>query len=176
LSNPTESLVSNATPLIYLAKADRLAILKSTTDRVHIPDAVFKEVVVQGKALKEQDAFRVEQAVSEGWIIVRKVKKILSLPISIHRGEREVISLAMEIGAKTVLMDDMKGRAACELAGLRPRGTLWVILEAVRMRQLDFDAFLKTLEVMTTSGYYLNEEVYLRAIQMARQWTIDRHG
>ncbi len=41
-------IVSNATPLISLSKIDRLFLLQELFGNVFIPDAVYKEVVVQG--------------------------------------------------------------------------------------------------------------------------------
>lgn len=161
-------LVSNATPLIYLAKANQLALLRDIIRETLIPEAVYREVVTRGKSLQEKDAFRVEKAVSEGWIVVKGVNQLHRTEIPIHRGELEVISLAKEAGVQTVLIDDTKARLASELAGLQPRGTLWLILQAVKHHKLNFDEFLTTLESITEAGFYLKEELYLKAIQAAR--------
>ena len=45
-------VVSNATPLIYLAKVDKLNLLKSVFSNVFIPEEVKREVVDEGKRLK----------------------------------------------------------------------------------------------------------------------------
>jgi len=47
-----DKIISKATPLIYLAKADKLALLQTTINQVLIPKAVFQEVVVEGKFRK----------------------------------------------------------------------------------------------------------------------------
>jgi predicted nucleic acid-binding protein len=70
-------------------------------------------------------------------------------------------------------MDDTKARAASEIAGLRPIGTLWLVLKAVRNDILGFDEFLTTLENIIQSGFYLKEEVYLRAVRTARKLSGD---
>ena len=46
-----DRIVSNATPLIYLAKADKLILLQKVIKNVLIPEAVFQEVVAEGKRL-----------------------------------------------------------------------------------------------------------------------------
>jgi len=92
---------------------------------------------------------------------------------TIHPGEAEVISLAKEKGIKVVLIDDAKARAASELAGLRPIGTLWLILKAVKNHLLNFDQFLSTLEDIVQSGFYLKEEVYLKVVRKARDLSGD---
>ncbi len=98
--------VSNATPLIYLAKANRLSLLQTTVKQVFIPEAVYREVVLEGKRLGEKDAYRVQRAIDQGWIVVQGVKIIYPVEITIHPGEVEVISLAKEKEIEAVLMDD----------------------------------------------------------------------
>jgi len=161
--------VSNATPLIYLAKANRLSLLQTTVKQVFIPEAVYREVVLEGKRLGEKDAYRVQRAIDQGWIVVQGVKVIYPVEITIHPGEVEVISLAKEKEIEAVLMDDTKARAASEMAGLRPVGTLWLLLKAVQNHILSFDEFLATLENIIEPGFYLKEEVYLRAVRTARK-------
>jgi predicted nucleic acid-binding protein len=171
-----DRVVSNATPLIYLAKANKLSLLQTMVKQVFIPEAVYREVVSEGKRLGEKDAYRVEKAINEGWILVQSAKIIYPVEISIHTGEVEVISLAKEKGIEAVLMDDVKARAASEMAGLRPIGTLWLMLKAVKNHMLDFDEFLSVLEDIIQSGFYLKEEVYLKAVRKARKLSADFPG
>lgn len=168
-----DKVVSNATPLIYLAKANQLSLLQSMVKQVFIPEAVYREVVVEGKRLGEKDAYRVERAIAQGWIIVQGIKIVFPVEITIHPGEVEVISLAREKGIETVLMDDTKARAASEMAGLRPIGTLWLILKAVKNHLLNFDQFLSAFEDILQSGFYLKEEIYLKAVRKARELSGD---
>ncbi|MBW1796053.1 MAG: DUF3368 domain-containing protein [Deltaproteobacteria bacterium] len=144
-----DKVVSNVTPLIYLAKANQLGLLQAMVKQVFIPEAVYQEVVIEGKRLGEKDAYRVERAITQGWIMVQDVKVVYPVEISIHPGEVEVISLAKEKGIEAVLMDDAKARAASEIAGLRPIGTLWLILKAVKNQILNFDEFLSTSRILS---------------------------
>jgi len=166
-----DRIVSNATPLIYLAKTDKLNLLKAIADQVYIPNAVFQEVVIEGKRIGEKDAYRVEKCINQGWLNIQKVNNLLSFDFSVHFGELEVISLAVQEGIKKVLIDDAKARSVADLAGLQPVGTLWVILQAVKNRMMDFDEFLSTLEDIIHSGFYLKDEVYIKVIRKARQLT-----
>lgn len=164
-----DRIVSNATPLIYLAKADKLNLLKGIAKQVYIPEAVFQEVVIMGKRLGEKDAYRVGKCIDQGWLNIQKAKKMLSFDIPIHYGELEVISLAVQEGINKVLIDDAKARSIADLAGLQPVGTLWVLLESVKNRMMDFDEFLSTLESIINSGFYLKDEVYIKAIRKASE-------
>ncbi len=168
-----DRVVSNATPLIYLAKANQLILLQSMVKQVFIPEAVYREVVIEGKRLEEKDAYRVERAIKQEWMIVQGVKVIYPVEITIHPSEAEVISLAKEKGIETVLIDDAKARAASELAGLSPIGTLGLVLKAVKNHLLNFDQFLSTLEDIVQSGFYLKEELYVRVVRKARELSDD---
>jgi predicted nucleic acid-binding protein len=162
-------VISNATLLFYLAKADRLDLFHSIFEEILIPEAVYAEVVSKGKQLGQTDAFLVEKAIEEGWISVRRVQESHPVSIPLHPGEVEVISLALEVGVDLLIMDDARARAAAEIAGLRPRGTLCLLLEAVRKNLLGFDGFLATLEALTHHGFYVREGLYLRVIREARK-------
>ena len=70
-----DKVVSNATPLIYLAKANQMSLLQSMVKQVFIPEAVYREVVIEGKRLGEKDAYRVERAIAQGWMIVQGIMK-----------------------------------------------------------------------------------------------------
>ena len=70
-------------------------------------------------------------------------------------------------------MDDAKARADSEMAGLIPIGTLWLLLKAVKNHLLNFDQFLSTFEGIVQAGFYLKEEVYLKAVRKARELSHD---
>ena len=53
-------IVSNSTPLIWLAKIGKLNLLKNFFKTVMIPEAVYDEVVTKGINEKAPDAFIVE--------------------------------------------------------------------------------------------------------------------
>ena len=168
-----DKIVSNATPLIYLAKANKLILLKTLVNQVLIPKAVFQEVVIEGKRLAENDAYRVEKGINQGWLKVKEVKNLLSFDFSLHSGEIEVISLARQEGIRTVLIDDAKARSVAEFAGLKPVGTLGIILQAVKNRMMDFDEFLSTLEDFIHCGFFLTDEVYIKVIRTVRKLSED---
>lgn len=149
-----DKLVSNATPLIYLAKANHLKILQTCVRQVFIPQSVFHEVVVEGKRLDKKDAYRVDQAIKQGWILVQEVKEFYPNEIPVHPGEAEVISLAKEMDIEIVLIDDVKARTAGELAGLKPIGTLGILLKAIKDHKLNFEEFLTTLGAPFFRDYF----------------------
>ncbi|HIH96974.1 MAG TPA: hypothetical protein HA348_05815 [Thermoplasmata archaeon] len=53
-------IVTNASPLIFLAKIDKLELLIELFEEVIIPVQVFAEVVIKGKEKGMDDAFLIE--------------------------------------------------------------------------------------------------------------------
>jgi len=62
-------------------------------------------------------------------------------------------------------------RTASEILGLTPRGTIFVLLKALKIKEITFDEFLKTLDELLKEGFRLKEEVYLEAIETAKKIT-----
>ncbi|MDO8634310.1 MAG: DUF3368 domain-containing protein [archaeon] len=162
-------IVSNSTTLIYLGKLNKLGLLKKFFKKVSIPKAVFEEVVVAGKKENHIDAMLVEEAVREGWIVVEECEVLPQLnEFGIDRGELEAISLSLALKAP-VLLDQTHARIAAKAVGLKPRGTLFVLLKALKENDLSFDGFLDSLEQLIQTGFRLDQAVYIEAIKKARE-------
>ena len=130
-------VVADATPLIVLAKIGSLELLPKAYPRVHISAEVYAEVVVTGAGLPGAS----EVATAE-WIEVRPVQRPGDLSAAQARfrlglGELSTILLAKEIGATMVLMDEARGRRLAKEAGLDVRGTLGILENLFRRREID---------------------------------------
>ena len=161
-------IVSNASPLIYLAKAGRIGLLRKVFGEVLIPDEVKVEVVDRGKELGEGDAYVIESAINEGWLKVLSAES-MEIPIRLERGEAAVLSLAKKLGLREVLVDEVSARTAARLLDLTPRGTVFVLLRALERREVDLNEFLETLSKMIRQGFRLKEEVYVEVVREARR-------
>ncbi len=62
----------------------------------------------------------------------------VSLPIQLGDGEREAISLAIEMKADLLLIDESAGRHEAEARHIAVAGTLAVLLQASLQGHLDF--------------------------------------
>ncbi|MBI4176208.1 MAG: DUF3368 domain-containing protein [Candidatus Aenigmarchaeota archaeon] len=162
-----DRIVSNATPLIYLAKASCLDLLKGLYREVFISQEVKREVVERGKKLGKRDAFIIEKAINEGWIKVSPAR-LINIPLELDPGEMETISLAKNLKIGEVLIDEAKGRIAAKLVGLVPRGTVYILLESLKNGKMDFVGFLKILDRLIEEGFRLREEVYIKVIKNAK--------
>ena len=113
-------VISDAGPLIALAKVEALFIPRELFSHLCIPRAVWLEC--REKAGK--DSRRIEQAVHEGWVKVVSVAEVLCLPPSLGQGEAEAIQLALETENALVVMDDRLARRAAMQHGLNYIGTV----------------------------------------------------
>ncbi|MBI4173356.1 MAG: DUF3368 domain-containing protein [Candidatus Aenigmarchaeota archaeon] len=166
-------IVSNASPLIYLAKIGRLDLLKQLYASALITEAVKQEVVDKGKQLGKADAYAIEKALSAGWLKTSKAPDI-KLQIELEEGEKSTISLACSLGESLVLIDEAAARAAARLVGLEPRGTVFVLLKALQEKLIDFDLFLDLLQRLVMEGFWLKEEVYIEVIKQARKLAAEK--
>ena len=157
-------VVSNATPLIYLAKIGRMDLLKKVFEEVFIPEEVKVEVVDEGKRLGERDAYIVEKAVRDGWLKVLTVEA-LEIPIKLEQGEVAVLSLAKRQGFREVLVDEVSARTAARLMGLTPRGTVFVLLKAFEIEEISLNDFIDAFSELVRHGFRLKEVVYLEAVR-----------
>jgi predicted nucleic acid-binding protein len=63
----------------------------------------------------------------------------------LHAGERDAISLALTVHANAVLMDERRGRQEAENRGLKPIGTLGVLVAEHNRRLIDLSATIDAL-------------------------------
>ncbi len=161
------SIVANATPLIYLAKLGRLTLLKQLFGEVISPEEVRVEVIDKGKGLGKPDAYIVEKAVEEGWLKILKATPI-KVPFDLEQGETAALSLAKQQGLD-ILLDEVSARTAARLLDVTPRGTIFVLLSALKRKMITLNEFLELLSHLVQHGFRLKEEVYLEAIRKAQE-------
>ena len=97
-------VVVNTSPIIYLSSINEIGLLKKLFNEVFIPDAVREEIVSGGKG-----NFGFREIQGENWIKVKKIENKLAkkyLLTDIDSGEAEVIVLAEELKANTVIIMD----------------------------------------------------------------------
>lgn len=147
-------IVADSGPLIAFSRVGRLDILEDLFDRVLIPDAVFHEVVVEGKGRPGA-----QDVATSVWIERRTVEDctaVEQISGALHAGEREAISLAQALGL-TLLIDERRGRRHAESIGVQVIGSLRVLVEARGQGIIDDARVLA--EAMIESGYWLDRNL-----------------
>ncbi|MCX7841299.1 MAG: DUF3368 domain-containing protein, partial [Anaerolineae bacterium] len=126
------TIVSNASPLINLARIGKLDLLYQLYGELIIPQAVWQEVVLDG--VGQPGA---EQVKTSDWIKVRSIKDerlAQALRYELGAGEAEAIVLAIEAQAELLLMDERLGREMARHLGVRYIGLIGVLCEAKHKR------------------------------------------
>lgn len=161
-------VVFDATPLIYLAKADRLSPLNCLDDPRLIPERVYGEVVTTGLDAGYPDARRIEQRVEAGAFDVTSAPedalfdRLWENP-NLSSADAAVLALAADQDA-TAVMDEAYGRTVAEVEGIQTRGTAYLVLSLVRDGELSTGDAKETLDAMLDAGWYCQPDLYAKLL------------
>lgn len=147
-------VVSDAGPLLALAKLDALELFAKLYTVVHTSPIVYDETVTEGLAQNAPDASILKEYFDRGILVARPVQSPPDLQefLKIHVGERESIQLAIQLNADEFLVDDSRARQVAEknlsAAGLNTivRGTLGIIYLGFQNNHLSRDHATQLLE------------------------------
>lgn len=127
-------VISDTSVISGLIKIQRLALLRELFSEILVPPAVRSE-------LEELKRFNYDLSLLEeaGWIIVQapadsaligKFEQVLD------RGEAEAITLAKELQADFLLIDEKKGRSIAESQGLTVIGLAGILIRAKQLHAI----------------------------------------
>ena len=165
-------VVSNTSPLIWLSKIGRIMLLKELFDEVIIPEEVYKEAIERGLREGFSDALVLKEAVDDGWIKTSKLskselalrRKIMEHAFEIHPGEAQAIILARRTH-QLLLIDESSGRAFAEAWGLKAKGTLYVILSALRSGLMNSTEAKEAVLSLVGKGFRIEPSLLARIIR-----------
>jgi predicted nucleic acid-binding protein len=156
------SVVSNASPLINLARIGKLDLLRQLYAELFIPEAVWHEVVTEGVGLPGAD--EVKDAI---WIKTQSVTNtpmVSALRQELDAGEAEAVVLTLETQADLLVMDERVGREVARHLGLHCIGLIGVLVEAKHKGVLS--AVKPQLdELRNIAGFRIRDALYVRVLQ-----------
>lgn len=121
-------IVSDASPLIALAKLDSLDLLLSCFSKIHIPEAVYFEATYDKR---RTDAKRIDAFVKQH-VVVHENKENNAYALFrnvLDEGESQALSLASELES-AVLIDERLGRQIAKRHSIPVIGIMGVLLQA----------------------------------------------
>jgi predicted nucleic acid-binding protein len=150
-------IVSNTSPLINLAMIGELELIQKLYNTIYIPQAVFDEIVIQGKGQAGA-----KQIKNSSWIIDHPIDNTLltkSLSLQLDKGEAEAIALSIELFANLILLDEKRGRAIATQFNLRPLGILGILIHAKKMGLIPL---IKPLidRLRNHAGFWIDNQLY----------------
>ena len=160
MTAPDTRLIVNTSPLIHLAEADLLDLLRDAGSSVWVPEPVAREIRTYG-----DDDPTAQALVKLSWL---EVRQSVAPPSAIQAwdlgaGESSALSLALESPGSTAIIDDLAGRRCAEALGLPLRGTVGLVLAAKQAGRIRADR--PVLEQLRDGGMYLSEAVLSRALR-----------
>lgn len=120
-------IVSDTSPINYLVLIREIELLPKLFGKVIIPQAVLDELQQAGTPKMVKDWV----APNPNWLETQNAESI-DQTITLGAGEREAISLAVELNADLVLIDDRKARRAAIERGLIVAGTINILESAAK--------------------------------------------
>lgn len=146
--------VANSSPLIALEQLELLDLLGKIFSRVLVPPAVVREVAPTVALPK--------------WIIEQDLSQTIGsqiLSASLGAGESEALSLALELKASLLILDERPARRLAGALGVPVIGTLGLLLKA---KSLALIAELKPhLEVLLEQDFWISPALYKQVLKSA---------
>ncbi len=154
----TASVVADASPLIALQQIGQLSVLQAIFTEVIVPPAVAREIQ--------------PSVPSVPWIVERPLAQAIAplvLRASLGAGESEALSLAMEVHADRLLVDERAARRAARALGLAVIGTLGVLLAAKRKGLIT--EVRSPLDDLLRQGFWVSPRLVRQALSAAGEGT-----
>jgi predicted nucleic acid-binding protein len=136
-------VIADTSPINYLVLIEHTAILPSLFGHVIIPPVVAEEL----QRPRTPAPVRSWMASLPAWLEIRSPRQPLATPtLRLGAGECEALSLAQELHADLLLLDDLEAREEAERHAFLVMGTLRVLELASERGLLDFAATIAKLE------------------------------
>lgn len=136
-------VISDTTPLNYLALIGQQELLARLFGRVIIPQAVWTELQAGGAP----ESVRSWITSAPEWLEVRRANLPEDASLSmLDPGEQEAILLAQELRADLLLIDDRDGRLEATRRNIAVVGTLGILDKAAERDWLDLPEALARLQ------------------------------
>jgi predicted nucleic acid-binding protein len=148
-----EAVVINASPLITLFRSGQAALLPKLFNRIVVPEAVWKEVV-----LDEWDDTVVRELGAQTWPIRENVTISPRVEAwNLGAGETAVLSHALANPTLRAIIDDADARRCARTLGIPILGTGGVLLLAKRRGLLPSVA--EGIEKLRNGGLWLSDDL-----------------
>ena len=152
-------VVSDATPLNILVRTGLVNVLAKLYAHVYIPPAVASELS-HGNT----------PAIVRDWVVAKPAWLEIRAPTTLyesgarHPGEREAISLALELKAHYVLLDEKHARKVARKLNLNVVGTVGILELAAERGLVDIGIALQRLR---ETDFYLDEAIIRATLERA---------
>ncbi len=151
-------VVADSSPLIFLSKIRKLTLVRRVLGRdVRVPRAVVRELLAP-------DLDPVEKEVIETFLDgcrIESVRNPRHFAKAMSAADNAALTLALRSKADFLLCDDRIVRAMAEIEGVRPMGTLGILLRATRKKVLSNNEARQLIDLLVSTHHLrIGIEVY----------------
>ena len=144
-------VVADSSPIIVLVNIGHVDVLPALFNEVLIPPQVGAELTLA----KRPEAVRRLMATPPSWLLIRGPTAIEQIA-KLHEGECAAISLARELGADLLLIDEMAGRKAALERQIAITGTIGVLELAADRGLVDLS---KTFDLIRQTDFWVSPKL-----------------
>lgn len=151
-------VAADASPLIFLGKIRRLDLIHTLLGRdVRIPKAVCNELLVEGLDPVEKETLESFLAHCR----IEPVRKPRRFAAAMSAADNAALTLAIRSKADFLLCDERVTRMMAEIEGIRPLGTLGILLRATRKKIISRKEAQRLIDLLVaTHRFRIGVEVY----------------
>jgi predicted nucleic acid-binding protein len=151
-------VVADASPLIFLAKIRRLDLVHALLAQDgRLPQAVYHEVLAGPVDPVEREAL--ERFLMD--CLVEPVKRPRRFASAMSVADNAALTLALRCKADLLLCDERVTRSMAEMEGVRPLGTLGILLRAARNKFISRKEAKRLIDLLVSDhNFRIGVEVY----------------
>ena len=154
-------IVSNASPLIFLAKIGRLNLLNDY--EIVMPKQVYEEINKGAEA--KEDAQKIKTLVDKSIIKVEEINILNEIEQhSLGKGEKAAISLSISRKIGIILLDERKARRIAKFYQLKPKGTIGILIDAWKNKKITKEELKESIKKLIEEGFRINEELIIKLL------------
>jgi predicted nucleic acid-binding protein len=156
-------VVSNTSPISNLAAIGQLELLEQLYGNIIIPPAVYQELINSGDT---DPATLAVQTLD--WIQTQPISdRVLleTLQTNLDLGEAEAITLAVEINAERLIIDERRGRNEAMRLGLQVTGLLGIVLAAKQQGLIPL--VQPILDDLRANSFWIRDALYAEVLRLA---------
>jgi hypothetical protein len=159
-------VISDTSPINNLAQINQLHLLQTLYGVVFISEAVYQELTSP-----EFWVAGASEVQTYDWIKMYSIRNralVTALEEELDIGESEAITLAIELKAEQLLIDERRGRLIAERFNLRYTGVLGILVEA---KHKGLISAVKPLldALINEAGFWVTSALYQRVLKAVNE-------
>jgi predicted nucleic acid-binding protein len=152
-------IVFNTSPLIFLTRLELLEIFLSQTEEYFTPQAVFDEI----QAKEDEVSLSLKTIFANQKIEIKPIQMNVlanSLSQRLGRSESEAMTLALELNANYIILDDFAARREASRLGLQVKGTLAIVKKLQQDGQITIENLEELYQRIISIGFRVKRSIF----------------